>query len=94
MSNQTSQIKTMFNAFDLKGSERDILDALDRFEKQTDSFSSDPECHVMILWMKNIFLQQVKFYPRAEELLDAALELCLSQSDPFFGSGNLKSVYL
>ncbi|MCG8636168.1 MAG: hypothetical protein MI863_20215, partial [Desulfobacterales bacterium] len=59
-----------------------IVASLNRFERLVRPFEDDRTCQVAILWMKNIFLQNLGYYPRAEELLDKAMGLIKAASGP------------
>ncbi len=75
MPDKIRELKAIFNSFDLKGPKDHIISSLNRFESKAQPFEDDNNCQVAILWMKNIFLQNLGYYPRAEELLDKALGL-------------------
>ncbi len=75
MPDKIRELKAIFNSFDLKGPKDLIISSLNRFESRAQPFEDDTTCQVAILWMKNIFLQNLGYYPRAEELLDKALGL-------------------
>ena len=67
-----STIHEIFHSFDLAGSKAQIFDYLVRFEQKTSSFITSPALSAIIKWHKNLFLQMVRLFPRAEQLLDEA----------------------
>ncbi|MCG8635930.1 MAG: hypothetical protein MI863_19005, partial [Desulfobacterales bacterium] len=66
MTDKIRELKVIFNSFDLKGPKDHIVASLNRFERLVRPFEDDRTCQVAILWMKNIFLQNLGYYPRAE----------------------------
>ncbi|MCP4024554.1 MAG: tetratricopeptide repeat protein, partial [Desulfobacteraceae bacterium] len=93
MADTIQTIKTIFESFDLKGSKTQILDRLNSFEEKTAEYEDDPKSYLVILWIKNIFLQRAGYYSRAEELLDEALNILTKIRDKTFCKWQLK-VYL
>ncbi|MCG8614581.1 MAG: hypothetical protein MI802_00085 [Desulfobacterales bacterium] len=93
MPDKIRELKAIFNSFDLKGSKDHLIAELNRFEVQSQPFETDAECRVAILWMKNIFLQNLGFYPRAEELLDKALSIIKAAPENSYSKWRLK-IYL
>ncbi|MCP3875072.1 MAG: hypothetical protein GY699_18210 [Desulfobacteraceae bacterium] len=93
MPDKIKEIKTIFKSFDLKGSEEELLLSLNQFEQRTLSFTSNISCYIVIMWMKNIFLQKMNHWARSEELLDKALTIASNNSDTFFIKWELK-IYL
>jgi len=90
MSDKINKIKAIFKSFELKGSKEELLAYLKSFEEQTSDFQEDIPCKVVTMWMKNIFLQHLNYFPRAEELLDKALTIATSNSDKFYVKWELK----
>ena len=90
MPEKIKKIKSIFKSFELKGSKKELSNSLDLFEQQTHKFADDIACNVVILWMKNIFLQHMNYYSRAEELLDNALAIVENNSNIIFKKWELK----
>ncbi|MCG8563476.1 MAG: adenylate/guanylate cyclase domain-containing protein [Desulfobacterales bacterium] len=90
MDDNILKLKSIFNSFNLNGSKDEVRVALTHFETETRPYRDEPRCHVAILWMKNIFLQNLGFFPRAEEILDHAIELIDASPDVDFGKWELK----
>lgn len=78
------EIEDIYHSFDLMVSEPKILDALSKFEHQTADFVTFPELNAIINYHKNLFLQKVYRFPRAEQLLDEALVVLDDKTKPFF----------
>jgi len=83
-------IEKTFSSADLTGSREEILAALNRFEDKTRPFTGVPELDAVIRWHKNLFLQKVHFFPRAEQLLDEALHLLEDAPDPLLQQWKLR----
>ncbi|MBW2042836.1 MAG: adenylate/guanylate cyclase domain-containing protein [Deltaproteobacteria bacterium] len=83
-------IEETFSSADLTGSKEEILAALNRFEDKTRTFTDMPESDAVIRWYKNLFLQKVHFFPRAEQLLDEALHVLEDASDPLLQRWKLR----
>lgn len=87
-------IRSAFKPYDLKGSEEEIIKALDKFEDETLKFANHPGLDAVIKWHKSLFLQQTNNYARSEELLDDALtNLAELVPNPIFQHWHLK-IYL
>ncbi len=93
MTAKIKKLKSIFKKIDLKGTKVKILDELIKFERQTTEYKSDPKCDIVILWMKNIILQNLNYFARAEELLDEALTKIIKINDKAFQKWKLK-IYL
>ena len=66
-------IEESFRSFSFMDSRDKILESLSGFEHLTDHLQQIPELDAIIKWHKNLFLQKVFYFPRAEQLLDEAL---------------------
>ena len=85
------KIEEIFNTFELKGSKVQILESLAEFEHQTSEQMAVPHLSVIIKWYKNLFLQKASYFPRAEQLLDEALEFLENRHEPIFQRWKLKT---
>ena len=84
------KLKSIFNSFDPRASKEELAVSLTRFEIETRPYGKQPLPHVIILWMRNLFLQNMGALSRAEELLDQALEIVESNPDMDFKKWPLK----
>ena len=90
MADKILKLKSIFNSFNPNGSKDEIILALSQFETQTRPYKTDPLCRVASFWMRNLFLQNLGFYPRAEELLDRAMAVIESHGNIDFTKWELK----
>ncbi|WDP89699.1 MAG: adenylate/guanylate cyclase domain-containing protein [Desulfobacter sp.] len=74
MSDKIRELKAIFNSFDPKGQKEKIEDCLQRFESGISTLNDATDCKVAVLWMKNIFFQDMGDFAGAEALLEEALE--------------------
>ena len=84
------QIENIFHSSDLTGPESHLLDSLARFEQQTSIYMNVPHLSAIIRWHKNIFLQRSNHFPRAEQLLDEAIDLLEKRPESVFTRWKLK----
>ena len=87
------EIDTAARCFEIKGSKQDILGLLADFEKMTARFTAIPHLNAIIKWYKNLFLQKVFLFQRAEQLLDEALDVIEEQGEDLFLRWKVK-IYL
>lgn len=85
-----TQIENIFHSFDLTGAKSHLLDALTRFEQQTAEYMDIPHLAAIIRWHKNLFLQRSNHFPRAEQLLDEAMDLLEKRPESIFTRWKLK----
>ncbi len=90
---EIQQIENIFHSFDLTGPTDRLLDSLGRFEHQVAKYMNVPHLSAIIRWHKNMFLQKANHFPRAEQLLDEAIDLLEKQPEPIFIRWKLK-IYL
>ncbi len=83
-------IHEIFHAFDLAGSKAQIFDYLACFEQKTSSFLTSPAISAIIKWHKNLFLQKVLLFPRAEQLLDEAIDILEDQTESLYNRWKIK----
>lgn len=90
---QIEQIRNIFLSFDLTGSKSHLLESLTQYEQQTAAYMAAPGLSAIIRWYKNLFLQMSHHYPRAEQLLDEAIDILEDRPEPIFNRWKLK-IYL
>ena len=85
-----TKIKETFESFDIKGPKSQILESLRHFELNTAKYKDTGPLSAVIKWHKSQFLQKTSYFPRAEQLLDEALELIENSTQPIFQHWILK----
>jgi class 3 adenylate cyclase/tetratricopeptide (TPR) repeat protein len=87
------EIRNQFRPSDLDGPPGQILNALNRFEKDTQRAMHHPGLAAVIKWHKSLYLQKARHFSRSEELLDEALTKLEELDDDRFQRWRLK-IYL
>ncbi|MDJ0780430.1 MAG: adenylate/guanylate cyclase domain-containing protein [Desulfosarcinaceae bacterium] len=87
------EIRNLFEPGTLDGSRDQILDALNRFEKESQRYIHHQGLSAVIKWHKSLYLQKVRHFSRSEELLDEALNKLEELDDDRFQRWRLK-IYL
>jgi len=89
--NDIKKIENIFHSFDRNGSKKQTLEALACFEQRTSNYLENRCLSAIIKWYKNLFLQELKHFPRAEELLDDALSVLEEKTEPLLLRWKLKA---
>ncbi|MBF0548983.1 MAG: hypothetical protein HQK60_00470 [Deltaproteobacteria bacterium] len=93
LENDIKKIGDTFHFLDISGSTEQILKTLAEFERGVAGYMDNPFLAAVTKWYKNLILQKTNYLPRAEELLDEALETLETTDDPVFDRWKLK-IYL
>ncbi|MBW1960592.1 MAG: hypothetical protein JRJ04_03970 [Deltaproteobacteria bacterium] len=88
-----NEIRDIFHSFDLADTKEHILDFLVRFEHKTAPFMKSPPLAAIIKWHKSLFLQKISLFPRAEQLLDEAIDVLGGLTEQVFKRWKIK-VYI
>jgi class 3 adenylate cyclase len=84
------EVRNRFNPSDLDGSPEQILNALNRFEKDSQRDIHHEGLAAVVKWHKSLYLQKVRHFSRSEELLDEALTKLEELDDARFQRWRLK----
>ncbi len=87
---EIQQIEKIFHSLDLTGPKSRLLDSLAQFEQQTAEFMNISHLSAVIRWHKNIILQKSNHFPRAEQLLDEAIDILENRPESIFTRWKLK----
>jgi class 3 adenylate cyclase len=84
------KIEDYFRACSKAESKAEILKSLAQFEQKTSDFQKSPLLAAVIKWHKNLFLQKAHALPRAEQLLDEAIDTLQDRSEYVFKRWKIK----